>query len=142
MINFFCTIGEKLASEIDAVPTPLLSGYATERNGNVKFQFGSITVKEIRDAIAKIKTTKGFGKDNISCYFLKLAMPFIESHWLIYLTRQLRQASFRTCGNLPGSHQSLRKVIKLKCQIIDLFLFYQSSQGSLKNLSPTNYANT
>ena len=25
-----------------------------------------------------MKTTKGFGKDNISCYFLKLAMPFIE----------------------------------------------------------------
>ena len=45
---------------------------------SVKFQFGSITVKEIRDAIAKIKTTKGFGKDNISCYFLKLAVPFIE----------------------------------------------------------------
>ena len=72
------TTGEKLASEIDAVPSPLLSGDATERNSNVKFQFGSITVKEIRDAIAKIKTTKGSGKDNISCYFLKLVMPFIE----------------------------------------------------------------
>ena len=78
MNSFFCTIGEKLAGEIDAVPNPLLSGDATERNSNVKFRFGSITVKEIRDAIAKIKTTKGFGKDNISCYFLKLAMPFIE----------------------------------------------------------------
>ena len=47
-------------------------------NSSVKFQFASTTVKEIRDAIAKIKTTKGFGKDNIFCYFLKQAMPFIE----------------------------------------------------------------
>ena len=67
-----------VASEIDAVPNPLLSGDATERNSNVKFEFDSITVKKIRDAIAKIKTTKGFGKENISCYFLKLATPFIE----------------------------------------------------------------
>ena len=76
--NFFCKIGEKLASKIDTVPNPLLSGEATKNYRSVKFQFGSITVKEIRDAIAKIKTTKGFGKDNISCYFLKLAVPFIE----------------------------------------------------------------
>ena len=73
MNNFFCTIGEKLASKIE-----VLSGDATEYNSSVKFQLNSITVKEIRNAIAKIKSTKGFGKDNISCYFLKLAMPFIE----------------------------------------------------------------
>jgi len=76
--NFLCTIGEKLASKIDAVPNPLLSGEATVNNSSVKSQFSSITVKEIRDAIAKIKTTKGFGKYEISCYFLKIAMPFIE----------------------------------------------------------------
>ena len=78
MNNFFCAIGEKLVNKIDTVPNPLLSGEATKNNSCVKSQFGSTTVKEIRDAITKIKTTKGFGKDNISCYFLKLAMPFIE----------------------------------------------------------------
>ena len=56
MNNFFCTIGEKLASKIDAVLNPVPSGEATKNNSSVKFQF----------AIAKIKTTKGFGKDNIS----------------------------------------------------------------------------
>ena len=35
-------------------------------------------MQQIRDAIAKINSTKGYGKDNISCYFSKLAMPFIE----------------------------------------------------------------
>ena len=78
MNNFFCTIGEKLASKIDAVPNPLLSVEATENNSSVKFHFASITIKEIRDASAKIKTNTGFGKDNISCYSLKQAMPFIE----------------------------------------------------------------
>ena len=78
MNNCFCTIGEKLASKIDAVPNPLLSGEATERNSSVKFQLGSITIKEIRDAIARIKTTNGTGKNSISRYFLKLVMPYIE----------------------------------------------------------------
>ena len=56
MNDFFCRIGEKLANKINAVLTPLLLGEATGNNSSVKFQFGSITVKEIRDAIVKIKT--------------------------------------------------------------------------------------
>ena len=134
MNNFFCTIGEKLASKIDAVPNPLLSGDATEHNSSVKFQFGSITVKEIRDAIAKIKTTKGFGKDNVSCYFLKLAMPFIEKS-----LADLFNTSIET-NQFPDLWKFARATPIFK--IIDLFLFYQSSKGSLKNLSPTNYTNT
>ena len=82
MNNFFA-IGEKLANKIDAAPNPLLSGDTTKNNRSVnsaiKFQFGSITVIQISDAIAKIKSTKGFRKDNISCYFLKLAMLFTEN---------------------------------------------------------------
>ena len=37
MNNFFRTIGEKLASKIDAVPNPLLSGEATKNNSSVSF---------------------------------------------------------------------------------------------------------
>ena len=36
-------------------------------------------MQEIRDALAKVKATKGFGVDNISSFFLKLALPFIEN---------------------------------------------------------------
>ena len=43
-----------------------------------KFNFRTIEVQEIRDAFAKVKTAKSFGTDNISSYFLKLALPFIE----------------------------------------------------------------
>ena len=78
MNNFFCTIGEKLANKIDAAPNPLLSGDFAGSDSSVRFQFRAIEVKEIREAIAKMKTSKSFGKDSISCYFLKLALPFIE----------------------------------------------------------------
>ena len=36
-------------------------------------------MKEVRDAIAMTKSSKSFGKDNISCYLLKLAFSFIEN---------------------------------------------------------------
>ena len=36
-------------------------------------------MQEIRDAFATVKTAKSFGTDNISSYFLKLALPFIEN---------------------------------------------------------------
>ena len=36
-------------------------------------------MQEIRDAFAKAKTAKSFGTDDISSYFLKLALPFIEN---------------------------------------------------------------
>ena len=43
------------------------------------FHFRPIEVEEIRDAFATVKTAKSFGTDNISSYFLKLALPFIEN---------------------------------------------------------------
>ncbi len=36
-------------------------------------------MKEIRDVFATVKTAKSFGADNISSYFLKLALSFIEN---------------------------------------------------------------
>ena len=100
MNNIFCIIREKLASKIDTAPNPLLSGRYTCRDSNVKFQFKNILVKEVRDEIPKIKTTKGFGNDKISCYFLKLELYLLlRSHWQIYSTHQLKQASFHIRGN-------------------------------------------
>ena len=49
-------------------------------------------VKNIRDAVGKIKTSKGFGTDNISSYFLKLAMPYIENS-LAYISNTSLESS-------------------------------------------------
>ena len=79
MNSFFCTLGEELASTLDATPNPLLSGNYFDTNNSAMFRFRTIEVQEIRDALAKTKTSKSFGNDNISCHFLKLALPFIEN---------------------------------------------------------------
>ena len=55
--NFFCTIGEELASNIDTAPNPLLSGGFTNRSSSIKFKCMPIGVQDIRDVIAKIKTS-------------------------------------------------------------------------------------
>ena len=49
-----------------------------------KLAFKSINAEQVREAIGRLKTSKSFGYDGISSYFLKLAMPFIEDS-LVYL---------------------------------------------------------
>ena len=79
MNKFFCSIGKDLANDTVPGPNPLLSGDYQVNTNKAKFHFRTIEVQEIRDAFAKIKISKGLGTDNISCYFLKLALPFIEN---------------------------------------------------------------
>ena len=118
MNSFFCTIGEKLASKIDAVPNPLLSGDYGDTNYNVGLRFRTIEVQEISDAFAKAKTSKSFGNDNISCYLLKLALPFIEdplaclfNTCFICLCCKLSHKSIEFYKN---SYETLPKTWKLK----------------------------
>ena len=79
MNNFFCSVGKDLANKIPPVPNPLLSGDYEVNKDKAEFNFKTIEVKDIRAAFAKIKTAKSFGTDNISSYFLKLALPVIEN---------------------------------------------------------------
>ena len=39
------------------------------------FASRQLSKKDIRDAFAKVKTAKSFGTNNISSYFMKLALP-------------------------------------------------------------------
>ena len=94
MNSFFCKIGEKLASKIVATPNPLLSGDHCDTNNVVGFRFRTIEVQEIRDALAETKTSKSFGNDNISCYFLRLALPFIENSLAFLFNTSLVTSQF------------------------------------------------
>ena len=78
MNNFFCSVREDLTNEIAPVPNPLLSGDYEVNKNKAEFNFKTIEVADIRAAFAKIKTAKSFGIDNISSFFLKLALPFFE----------------------------------------------------------------
>ena len=44
--------------------------------------------------IAKVKTAKSFGIDNISCYFLKLALPFIENSLAFMFNTSIQTSMF------------------------------------------------
>ena len=79
MNNYFCSIGTELANKIDHSSNPLLSGEYHINEKSEKFNFRPIYVQDIRDALANIKTSKSFGNDNISYFFLKLALPYIEN---------------------------------------------------------------
>ena len=59
-----------------------------------KFHFRTIEVQEIRDAFAKVKTAKSFGIDNISSYFLKLALPSIENSLAFMFNTSIETSMF------------------------------------------------
>ena len=84
MNSFFCSIGKDLASNIEGGYDPLIFCNYFLNSDAAKFAFKSIHAEQIKEAIGKLKTSKSFGDDGISSYFLKLAMPFIEDS-LVYL---------------------------------------------------------
>ena len=94
MNSFFCSIGQDLADKIDPVPNPLLSGDYEVNKNQAKFSFKTIGVQEIRAAFAKVKTAKSFGTDNISSYFLKLALPFIENSLAFLFNTSIETSQF------------------------------------------------
>ena len=94
MNSFFCSIGQDLADKIDPVPNPLLSGDFEVNKNQAKFSFKTIGVQKIRAAFAKVKTAKSFGTDNISSYFLKLALPFIENSLAFLFNTSIETSQF------------------------------------------------
>ena len=54
----------------------------------------SIELKDIRDAFAKVKTAKSFGIDNISSYFMKLALPYIDTSLAFLFNTSIETSQF------------------------------------------------
>ena len=102
MNGHFCSIGKDLASIIEETPNPLLTGEYELNPMNKRFHFKSINVLDIGDAIGKLKTAISFGNDNISSYFLKLALPLIENSLVL-----LFNTSIET-GRFPDSWKTAR----------------------------------
>ena len=94
MNNFFCTIGRELADKIQPASNPLLSGDYEVNKDKAKFNFKTIELKDIRDAFAKVKTSKSFGIDNISSYFMKLALPYIENSLSFLFNTSIQTSQF------------------------------------------------
>ena len=94
MNSYFCSESKDLADKISPVANPLLSGDFEMNKTKAKFHFKTIEVQEIRDAFFKVKTAKSFGTDDISSYFLKLALPFIENSLAFMFNTSIETSMF------------------------------------------------
>ena len=65
-------------------------------NCNTRFHFENMEDQHIGDAMTKIRTSKGFGNDNISSYFLKLALPVVGKSLTCLYNRSINQCKFPT----------------------------------------------
>ena len=59
-------------------------------------------MQEISDAFAKVKTAKSFGVDNISSFFLKLALLSIENSLALLFNMSIETSAFPIYGKLLG----------------------------------------
>ena len=99
MNEYFCSIGRNLASKLGDAPNRLLAGDSVVNKKSSRFNFKRISTLDIRDAIVKLKTAKSFGNDTISSYFLKLALPFMETSLAIMFNTSIETSLFPKFGN-------------------------------------------
>ena len=94
MNNNFCTIGKDLADKIQPAINPLLSGEYEVNKDKGRFNFKTVELKDIRDAFAKVKTSKSFGIDKILSYFLKLALSYIGNTLAFLFNTSIETSQF------------------------------------------------
>ena len=77
MNQFFCTVGEKLSNDILETKNLRLNDECIVNSKNATFSFAPVTPKQLTETMEKFKTSKGFGLDCISSFFLKAGMPVL-----------------------------------------------------------------
>ena len=100
MNSYFCSLGEELANKIDETPNSLLKGDYTVNVSNLSFQFYEINDLHVRVVINNIKASKVFGSDNISNYFLKLDLQYINNSLVYLFNKYTEQSKFPTHWNV------------------------------------------
>ena len=94
MNGYFCSICKILPAKIEHALNPLLAGDYVLKKKNSRFKFKHISTLDIRDAIAKFKTAKSFGKDSILMYLLKLALPLMETSLAFLFNTSIEKSQF------------------------------------------------
>ena len=77
MNDYFCSVGKDLAQDIPCIPSPLINGDYTINKDSSTFHFKEISSTDVENVIGKLKTTESLGKEKISGFFIKLALPHI-----------------------------------------------------------------
>ena len=95
MNKYLSSVGRELARKTDKCPNPLPSGEYDINPLKSIFVFSSIQAQHVSEAIGKIKSSKSFGDDNFSSYFLILAFPyFTNSLVLLFNTSSIPSCHF------------------------------------------------
>ena len=77
MNSYFCSIGETLKANVPHQQNPLIAGNYNVNPNNIIFHFKEITDELVFNACNHMETSFGSGLDNISSFFIKLALPVI-----------------------------------------------------------------
>ena len=77
MNQFFCNFGDELSKDIPDTENSLLMGAHTINPSKATFIFAPVVSEQVVLAMNKIKTSYGYGLDEISSFFLKIAMPVL-----------------------------------------------------------------
>ena len=136
-----CTsaLGRDLADKIQLAANPLLSGEYEINKDKAKFHFKTIEINDIRDAFAKVKTTKSFGIDMISSYFMKLALPYIENSLAFLFNTSIETSQFPDSWKVARITQILNNGHRTEKSIYrPISVLPVISQSSLKNLFSTS----
>ena len=132
MNSLFCSVGKDLAEKIDPARNPLLPGDYEIDKPKATFHFRTIQVQEIRDAFATDKTAKSFGTD-ITSYFLKLALLFIENSLAFLFNTSIETSRFPDSWKVARVTPIFKDGDKTGSLTIDQYQSCLSSHGSLKN---------
>ena len=139
--NCFCTIGSDLADKIQPAANSLLSGEYEVNKDKANFGFKTIELTDIRDAFPKVKTTKSFGVNNISSYFLKFALPYTVNSLNFLFNTSIETNQFpdswkvaRTTSIFKDRHRTDKSnyrpipVLSVISKLVEKFVFNQLYQ--------------
>ena len=76
---------------------------------------------------------KKFGNDNISTYFLKLALPYINYSLVYMFNKSIEKGESPTNWKMARSTPILKKVAKVPKLIANRFMPFLSLIGTLKS---------
>ena len=77
MNKYFCNVGEQLSKKIPKKINSFISRQIPAPKS--KFGFSPVNAEDRIKAMSKLKSSQGFGMDNISSFFLKKGMPILAN---------------------------------------------------------------
>ena len=129
--KYFCSIGEQLSNNIPKK----LNMFINEILLRIRttFSFTPLTPEQLINSVSKFKTSKGFGVDNISSFYLKKSMPFLASGLSQILNLSMSIGQFPDSWKVARVAQFIKMVQLMIDLITDLSLSCQLFPDSLKN---------